>query len=36
VVLHDFVVKNRVIESETELDGVTGREFNLVSFFIGM
>jgi hypothetical protein len=27
---------NRVIERETELDGVTGWEFNLVSFFIGM
>jgi hypothetical protein len=35
VVLHNFVVEYREVEGEAELDGVAGREGNLVSLIVG-
>jgi hypothetical protein len=35
VVLHDFVVEDGEIQSETELDGIAWRESNLVSLVVG-
>ena len=36
MVLHDFVVEDREVQGETELDGVAGRQRDLVSLVVGL